>query len=184
MKRKISGLVSFGIILVAVGAAYFYYDYGFWKNSEPVQVRPIQPLAAIWVPDQSTIKEIKRLERDLGQLVQPPEADTNAVDLMLFGYHSTDTPTGRSGRQAKTLPIDMDYDLSFTFVSSQQRLCMINRVFYSQGAELPDGARILKIEPKRVLIQKKRYEKWIDTKDLKGKTAKEPLKNKPKNNPS
>jgi len=185
MKRKKSGLLSVGIILAALGAAYIYYDYDYWKRTEPLQVRSVQPLASIWVPDQSTIKEMQRFERHMDQLVQPSGSDTQSVDLMLFGHQSTDIPyRGSRGHRAQQLPIDMNYALSFAFVSNSQRICLIDNKFYSQGAELPDGARIIKIEPKRVLIQKKRFKKWIDTKDVKEQLGKKALKNKPPNNPS
>ncbi len=185
MKRKISGLLSIGIILAAVGAAYIYYGSEFWRVREPLQMRAVQPLASIWVPDQSTVKEMKRLERRMAQLVHPSGSDTRPVDLMLFGYHSTDAPRQASGARGPKLPIDMDYALSFAFVSKRQRVCMIDSMFYGQGDELPDGARILKIEPKRVLIQKKRFKKWLETKDMKDRVEKEALKNQPtKNKPS
>ena len=121
----------------------------------------------------------------MSQLVYPSGSDTRPVDLMLFGYHSTDTPRRASGARESRLPIDMDYVLSFAFVSSRQRVCMIDSIFYGQGDELPDGARILKIESKRVLIQKKRFKKWLETKEMKDRVEKGALKNKPtKNKPS
>jgi hypothetical protein len=38
---------------------------------------------------------------------------------------------------------------------------VIDGSFYEEGADLPDGARIEKVEPNRVLLRKKEFTAWI-----------------------
>jgi len=44
--------------------------------------------------------------------------------------------------------------LTFAFVSDRQKFCIIDGSFYGERSELPDGGKVLKIEPQRVWVKK------------------------------
>ena len=78
----------------------------------------------------------------------------------------------------------MEYRLSFALVSKNKKFCVVDGSFYGEGSSLPDGGRILRIEPNRILIQKKRFKKWIYADDVTEKDENQAVQNQKKNNPS
>ena len=50
----------------------------------------------------------------------------------------------------------------------ERRFCVIDGSFYAEGASLPDGATIVKVETNRVLINKDDSKEWIDIRQKKG----------------
>ena len=91
------------------------------------------------------------------------------MDLIMFGYQSNFESGQGSGQRYDpatygrqiTLPVEMNYSLTFAFSSGKERFCFVNSIFCSEGDSLPDGGRILKIESGRVLIEKRGFKKWI-----------------------
>jgi len=53
------------------------------------------------------------------------------------------------------------YVLSLAFVSGEKRFCVIDGTFYEERGVLPDGARIIRVEPDRVLLSNRKIERWI-----------------------
>jgi hypothetical protein len=161
MKKKHSGLVSIGLILSAAAVAFVYYHYGFWKTAQAAAFQPLKPMPAISIPDENIVREIRQLDRKMDQLLRPATSENVSVDLLLFGYQSFELPDIDSKPTQKKLPVNMEYTLSFSFLSGQRRFCVIDGKFYGEGQTLPDGAKIVTIDSDRVLIQKKQFRKWI-----------------------
>jgi len=165
MKRKYHGLLTIGIILPVLIATAVYGITGFWKTGDKVPVYRMKPLPNINIPETSTLREIDRLGKKLRSIAYPAGSGNKPVDLIMFGYQSI-PENGKQyelavhGRQI-TLPVEMNYSLTFAFSSGKERFCFVNSIFCGEGDTLADGGRILKIEPGRVLIEKRGFQKWI-----------------------
>ncbi len=169
MKRKHQGVLTIGLVLPLLIATAVYTLGGFWKTNDKVSIHRMKPLPNINIPETSTLREIDRLGKKLRTIAYPGGSQPAPVDLIMFGYQSI-TESGKGpgqrydlatyGRQI-TLPVEMNYSLTFAFSSGKERFCFVNSIFCSEGDSLPDGGRILKIEPGRVLIGKRGFKKWI-----------------------
>lgn len=165
MKRKYQGLFTIGLFLMVLIATAIYILGGFWKTDDKVSICRMKPLPNIKIPETSTLREIDRLRKKLKSIAYPSESEVTPVDLILFGYQSI-RESGRNseaatyGRQI-TLPVEMNYSLTFSFSSGKERFCFVNSIFCAEGNKLPDGGRVLKIESGRVLIEKQGFKKWV-----------------------
>jgi len=167
MKRKYQGLLTIGLILLVLVATAVYALSGFWKTGDKVSIYRMKPLPNINIPETSTLREIDRLGKKLRSIAYPSGSKTAPVDLIMFGYQSIqESGSGQGfepaayGRQI-TLPVEMNYSLTFSFSSGKERFCFVNSIFCGEGDSLPDGGRILKIESGRVLIEKRGFKKWV-----------------------
>ncbi|MDY6792659.1 MAG: hypothetical protein SWH54_15465 [Thermodesulfobacteriota bacterium] len=165
MKRKYQGLVTLGIFLLVVVATAVYALSDFWKRADKVSLHHMKPMPNINIPQRATLREIDRLGKNLRSIAYPGGPQAAPVDLILFGYQSIQAAGQRSepasyGRQI-TLPVEMNYSLTFAFSSNTERFCLVNNIFCGEGDRLKDGGRILKIEPGRVLIEKRGFKKWV-----------------------
>lgn len=162
MKRKHSGLLTFILIFLALSVTVLYAIHDHGKETDKIRISSREkPLPVVSVPASSLVKEIENLEKIMTDLPRPQRPDLSPVNLSLFGYQ----PMGKLGfapRGKKTvLPTRMDYNLSLAFTSGKRRFCVIDGTFYTEEGHLPDGARIMKIEPNRVLIGKRQIKEWI-----------------------
>lgn len=165
MKRKYQGLITLGIFLPVMVATAVYAVSDFWKRVDKVSIHRMKPLPNINIPQTATLREIDRLGKNLKGIAYPGGSQTSPVDLILFGYQSIQETGQRSepaayGRQI-TLPVEMNYSLTFAFSSGKERFCLVNNIFCAEGDNLKDGGRILKIESGRVLIEKRGFKKWV-----------------------
>ncbi len=169
MKRKYQGLLTTGLILSALVAAAVYALSGFWKTGDKVSIYRMKPLPNINIPETSTLREIDRLGKKIRSIAYPSGSGTAPVNLIMFGYQSIQGSGQESGQGFEpatygrqiTLPVEMNYSLTFAFSSGKERFCFVNRMFCGEGDKLADGGRILKIESGRVLIEKRGFKKWV-----------------------
>jgi hypothetical protein len=121
-------------------------------------------LPEIQVPDDTVLAEMAHLRTRLNRLAYPRGAMGRGAQLGLFGYTPavTELRRARGGRRgAVQAPAQFDYALSFALSAGAQQLCMLDGKLYARGGRLPDGGRIVAIEPERVLIEKKPLQRWI-----------------------
>jgi len=169
MKRKYQGILTIGLILPVLVATAVYALSGFWKTGDKVSVYRMKPLPNINIPGTSTLREVDRLGKKLRNIAYPGGSQTASVDLIMFGYQSIIEYGQGSGQRAEqaaygreiTLPVEMNYSLTFAFSSGKERFCFVNSLFCGEGDNLADGGRIIKIEPGRVLIEKRGFKKWV-----------------------
>lgn len=169
MKRKYQGLFTIGLFLMILVATAVYILGGFWKTDDKVSICRMKPLPNINIPETSTLREIDRLGKKLRGIAYPSGSEVTPVDLILFGYQSIREFGRESGRKSEaatygrqiTLPVEMNYSLTFSFSSGKERFCFVNSIFCAEGNKLPDGGRVLKIESGRVLIEKQGFKKWV-----------------------
>ena len=161
MKRKyhaIWGLLTILISLLVV-AVRFFVDLDNKSHERPTS--PFKPLITVPAPDPKTIREMEQMEPVMDRLAKPPSSIIAPVDLTLFGYQPVKNRRTVAAGKGILLPPEMHYSLTLAFSAGTKRFCVIGGQFYEEGALLPDGGKILGIEPNRVLISKQRFTNWI-----------------------
>lgn len=121
----------------------------------------VMQLPDVAVPNTSEVKEISRLYSSLPAIARPGEEETAPVDLQLFGYRKVERVVAPAASTEKSVQNPMTYHLSFAFYSDRLRFCIIDKTIYTEGKELPDGARVLKIESRRILLDQNGHAEWI-----------------------
>ncbi len=166
MKRKHYDLVAVTMLILSVIFTGFYYVHTAKSLASQRSTVSFKPIKKISLPEKGEIKKIRELETRMLKLAYPGIEDSSPVNLELFGYRPLAQPGLHSGRQGKiahsTLPSYLDYKLTFAFAAGDKRYCVINGAFYSEGTLLPDGSRILKVEPDRVLVGKEKRTTWVE----------------------
>ena len=165
MKRKHYGLLSVALILLTLTATVFYAIKVSHRMAKEIRTSRIKPSPSISVPDLAAIKEIEGLEERVMDLARPKRSDLSPVNLGLFGYQPMKKPKAIKRERKTILPSHMDYSISLAFSSPAKRFCVIDGIFYTEGSSLPDGGKIVQIEPKRVLIKKYRLKEWIPVRE-------------------
>jgi hypothetical protein len=165
MKRKHHALGAFIVMALCLGAVGLY---AFQSLANGEGVRPAfgwKPLTNGSAPPPGTIKEIERLDKELSSLAHPLDLDPPGVNLALFGYKPMkEREYTAEGSKMLRRP-EVKYSLSLAFSAGTIGFCVIDGVFYQKDSVLPDGARIVKIEPHQVLIQKGEFLHWIPISD-------------------
>lgn len=173
MKRKYYGFLSIALILLTLAATAFYAIRISHSMAKEMRTSRIRPFNSISVPDPGTIKEMERLEENVIGLARPKRPDLSPVNLGLFGYQPMKKPkVTKKGREI-IVPPHMDYSISLAFSSPAKRFCVIDGAFYTEGSSLPDGGKVVRIEPRRVLISKYRSKEWVPVRERKRQTDKE-----------
>ncbi len=115
------------------------------------------------VPTKQEITAVKEIEKRLILIANPQLDQQPGVDLKLFGENKI---VSQYNYRSEPSAVDMEfsYEITFTFVSSENRYCYINKKFYQQNDVMPDGGRISTIETNQVLIVKNNISKWIPVK--------------------
>jgi hypothetical protein len=153
-------LLALGFLCGALGYAY----WGSWQQGRTVAPNSMPNLPDLQVPEAVVLKEISALRTRLNRLAYPHAAAQQGVTLGLFGYTPAATnlrkgPGGQRGVAQRS--VQFDYTLSFALSTESQQLCLLDGKLYTRGGRLPDGGRILTIEPERVLIEKSPLRRWI-----------------------
>jgi hypothetical protein len=153
-------LLALGFLCGALGYAY----WGGWQQGQTAVANPMPNLPDLQVPEAVVLEEISALRTRLNRLAYPRAAAQQGVTLGLFGYTPAATnlrqgPGGQRGVAQRS--VQFDYALSFALSAGSQQLCLLDGKLYTRGGRLPDGGRILTIEPERVLIEKSPLRRWI-----------------------
>ena len=167
MKRKYQGIVSVILIVLAVAAGVLYAVRASQQRADEIRISSIKPFPSISVPDPVTINKIEAMKERMVELVQLTTSRVQPVNLGFLGYEPTDVTEEVIEEREKFSPASMGYSLSLTFSSGTRRFCVIDGNFYAEGATLPDGATIVKVESNRVLINRDDGKEWIDLRQRK-----------------
>jgi hypothetical protein len=146
-------------LLATLGVAY----WGSAWQAPATAATPLPTLPDIKVPEEAVMKEMAALRKRLNRLAYPRAAVNQPVELGLFGYTpaAIGLPGNKGNRTGARLPVQFDYTLSFALAAGRRQLCLLDGQLYALGALLPDGGRILAIEPERVLIEKTPLKRWV-----------------------
>jgi hypothetical protein len=163
MKRKHHGMISIIIIVVVLLPTAIYAVYSLQDPIMGNTVRLTGTLSEYTVPDMTVMKEIFKLERKMMDLNNPIELDSVSDQPIRF-WHYSDQRYSRNKTidpLGERVNFKAAYALTFTFASGEKKFCIIDGSFYPQGADLPDGGKILKIESGKVWVKKGELTTWI-----------------------
>ena len=163
MKRKYNGFIAIVIIGVVLLPTAIYAVYSSQINGKMDSARSRVFPSDFTVPDTAVMKRISSLEKEMVDIANPKITKSILGRDVRFwrysdqNYHRYTTDNQSQGRtDTKTAHV-----LTFTFASREKRFCIIDGSFYTQGAELPGGEKIMKIEPGRVRVKKGKSAQWI-----------------------
>ena len=161
MKRKSARIWSLALLALGPAAVLWIGLHG--TNPANADNRPpaVRPLPEVAVPNSLEIKKMNRLLNVLPDIAQPGEQAGGPVNLRLFGYRKAEKVRPPAAVIEKPVEDPMTYHLTFAFYSDRRRFCIINQTIYTEGKQLPDGARVLKIEPRRILLDQDGQRQWI-----------------------
>ena len=162
MKPRYHGMLSTGIVLCTLGAVAAYWLTGYWRSPAGGGVTAPSPaLAALHAPSDAQVRTMQSLQERLADLAFPATRPAQAIPLRLFGYHVNGSHQAVEAAQADGHGEMMDYKLSLTILAGPRRFCMIDGQFMAEGGQLSDGAKVLKVENRKVLIAMQERQKWI-----------------------
>jgi len=162
MRRKYLPIYAISLFLLAFGLAGFY---GYRALANPIRVKRISLVKSaptVEVPDQQTLDEMTKLQSQMGRLLQPAPEKMEPVNLKLFGYEPVRQGDLRKGGVGAGLVGGSTHLLTMAFKGMTKGFCVIDGVFYPQGASLPDGSIIRRVERNRVLLVKRKRKAWIE----------------------
>lgn len=161
MKPKHYSLIAILLAVTVVGMVSWYEIYILGIVHTTSGQGAMQPLSEIKVPDQFALEEMDRIERSMHMLSTPPPQIMRQVDLSALGYVPV-TSGGFIGKGESYRASMADHQVTMAFKGQVNRYCIIDSKLYPEGAVLPDGATIVKIESRRVLIAKESLQQWLD----------------------
>ena len=161
MKRKYSGIVTAGIFALAIGIAVAYGIQDFEPQRSEVRVRTNRVLPQANLPDESVLKEVAGLQKEMVQLVALPAPEEDIVDLIALGQPPDPAAAHFDRANGNSRDTHRGYQLTLVFCSENKNFCIIDGRFTSEGGLLPDGANVVRIEPHRVLLKKGAVLEWI-----------------------
>lgn len=160
MKPKHASLAAIVLITILIGATGWYEVANRIQMSSQAGLGAIKPLSEMKVPDKPVLARMDRLERQMHLLSMPPLGTNRRADLSGLGYFPVSVAQSAPNGDPAT-PAAPAYRVTLAFDGRAKRYCMVDGRLYAEGAVLPDGAAIEKIESRRVLIAKKNIQQWL-----------------------
>lgn len=161
MKPKYFGLAGICVVVVSAGAMLWLETFYSSAPDGGTGFRAIAAMADIAVPGKTALRRMDRLERSLPILAAPLPHMREPSDLSAFGYVEVSPAEGKGTAGSDGHGLAGSHRLSLAFEGQAKRFCVIDNQFYTEGALLPDGATIIRIESRRVLIAKKSIQQWL-----------------------
>jgi len=161
MKRKHYGLLALVVMALSFGAVGLAAFKSLGKSTGESPFLRLKPLETVSAPGPNAIREMERLDTELPSLAHPSGPDVSEVNLGLFGYEPIRKRKYSAVGGESLLPPGMNYSISLAFSSATKGFCVIDGVFCQEGSTLPDGAQIVRVEPRRVLVKKGSFKHWI-----------------------
>ncbi len=162
MRRKYLSIYAVSLLFAAPVAAGFY---AYWILSVPIRVKALsraKPASMITVPDEQAVREMSRLQNEMGRLAQPVSEGREPVNLKLFGYEPVRRGELHGAGRGLVYGRENAHLLTMAFRGGEKGFCVIDGTFYAQGANLPDGSIIRRVDRNRVLLVKKKRKVWVD----------------------
>jgi hypothetical protein len=161
MKPKYFGLVGICLAVVLSGGTLWFEAFNHSVLDGGTGFKPIKSLAEIAVPDEAALRRMDLLERSMPILAAPVPHMRESCDLSALGYVEVTPADGKWAAGSEGHGPTAAHRLSLAFEGSAKRFCVIDNRLYTEGGQLPDGATIVKIEARRVLIAKKSIQQWL-----------------------
>ena len=163
MKRKQHGMISIIMIVMVLIPTAIYAVYSLQVPLKGNTIRLAGASSNFIVPDMTVMKEISKLEKKMVKIANPIELESlSDQPIRFWQYSDQHYPRYKTIEQGgEKVDLKTAYALTFTFASGEKKFCIIDGSFYTQGADLPDGGKILKIESGKVWVKKGELMTWI-----------------------
>lgn len=162
---KDQGVLIAGLLALSLLGSGWYI---FSELGEPtLQKRKtgLPPLTPVPSVDQKQERSMRELKGNLARMVAPPALEEKSMDLRMFGHMPMEERPWGSPRRTPSRFL-RDFNVTMAFVSEKSRFCVIDGKFQQQGDTLPDGTRIVKILPDRVLLDWHGTSKWVEVANI------------------
>jgi hypothetical protein len=166
MKPKYLGVAFLLVSLLALGGFVWLEIQGGLQAGQSSGLPPMSPLADFKVPGTAELEKMDRLERSMPFLSAPFPRKQSDTDLSVLGYIPMDTSGPKGLKNNGPEMTAGTYQITLAFEGRYRRYCVINGRLHAEGAVLPDGASVLKIESGRVLIGKRHTQRWLAVEPL------------------
>ena len=174
MKLKHFYLLCMGVLLVVMAVSMSLMVRAFSESPYTIQ-RPLVRLTPISQgPLPELLTEMNVLEPELDSLAKPTPGKRLLVRLEALGYQRMKKPGVRKGPQLR-LEREFGHSVSFAFIGDGKRFCVVDGSFYPEGAPLPNGGKILKVMPQRVLIEEGKIKRWFPVKSSEDRSKKKQI---------
>ena len=161
MKRKHFSLLII-VLAISVIAAVLWIETQYPSFADfDSSLSEIRQLSDLKAPDKSVLAKMDRLERHMHLLTMPQPFIRRKADLSAMGYRPVTQVMGNADGKAGSDFSTASHRVTLAFDGQVKRFCIIDSNLYPEGAILPDGATILKIESTRVLIAKESFRQWL-----------------------
>ena len=162
MRPKHFSLLIIVLSICTIGGAAWLETDVFSAGVHQDRPPKAAPLSELRVPPKTDLEQMDYLERRMHLLSAPPPQMRQRANLSGLGYVPlTAADPGLSGGKTTTAARS-NYRLTLAFDGRAKRYCVIDDHLYAEGSVLPDGATIVRIESRRVLIAKERLQQWLD----------------------
>ena len=164
MKRKhlAAAAIVFGLLSIGVAGVDAYKTF-LHGAQEPHSMR-MGWFSKPSMPSPAVIREMEVLEMRMKDLLRPPSSRPSQADLRLFG-HTPEKDAIEDAQPAEAEPVTKiswaAYVVTLAFRSGNTGFCVIDGNFYEQGATLPSGVKIARVERERVLLRHDNAMEWI-----------------------
>ena len=163
MKRKYNGLVAIVIIgaVLLPTAIYAVYSSQVIGKTDTARLKVFP--SDFTVPDAAGMRRISTFEKEMVD-ISNPKITKSMLDRDVRFWRYSDQNYHRditNNQRQEEIDAKTAHELTFVFASSEKSFCIIDGSFYAQGAELPGGGKIVKIEPDRVRVKKGKSAQWI-----------------------
>lgn len=162
MRKKYLPIYAVSLFVLALALVGVY---AYRVLTGPIRVKgvpPVKTVSTVLIPDQKTLEEMTKLENRMGELLKPVSERREPVNLKLFGYEPVQKGKLYRGRVGPGLLRKSVHLLTMAFKGLSKGFCVIDGIFYPQGASLPDGSVIRRVERNRVLLIKRKQKIWVD----------------------
>jgi len=112
-------------------------------------------------PAEETLQRLTRIGSLLETLARPRVSQGEGLSLEAFGYRKAAQAPGPAKGQGVKEERERKHLVSFAFCGEERCFCVVDGVFYPQGAVLPGGGRIVEILPHGVSIEEASVKKWF-----------------------
>ena len=161
MKPKYHGIFTVLATLVVFGLAGGFYGVGFRPLPGRPEAGPAFPAQKTPLPSPAQLAEVARLSKRLSILAKPGAVAETGMTLKLFGQAAEGRSAAEQARLTEDDSREADHRLSVTLLTGSRRFCIVDGDFLAQGARLPDGFHVARIERNKIELVRGKVRQWL-----------------------
>ncbi len=171
MKPKVFYLICYAVALSGILASAIVIARQTLLSGGVIVGRTALPSNLPRGPEPEVFQKAMEFEPILTSLARPGALLAKGVDLSAFGYQNIREASGPFKGRKMMLRKELTHSVSFAFCGGRKCFCVVDGTFYPEGAVLDSGGKILRILPRKVLIEEGQVRKWFPVGAGMGKNA-------------